>query len=273
MSGLVLVTGATGKTGASLVAQLGEKGVPHRVASRPVFDWEQPSTWAAALDGVSAIYLVAPGTVSDPYARVIDFAATAMRDGPRRLVFLGMSGLPAGGPAHGQVHEWLANNSEDWAVLSPSAFMQNFSIGAYLASIREEDRIYSNTGTGRVPFIDADDIAAAALAALTAPAPLNAAFELTGEESLSYDEVAEVIGRACGRPIAHVQVSTDEMAERLMARGIAEATARFLAFGYQTIAAGLQDRKSDAVRTLTGRSPHDFQTFAEANAGVWSPAR
>ncbi len=272
MSGLVLVTGATGKTGRSLVARLQQARLPYRPASRHgavPFDWEQPATWEAALDGVASVYLVAPPTVSDPYARMLDFIPAAMRKGVRRFVLLSMAGLPAGGPAHGQVHRWLKDNCSDWAVLGASAFMQNFSQGHNLATIRTEDRIYSNTGTGRVPFIDATDIAAAAFAALTAPVPLNTELVLTGAESISYDDVATVIGQACGRRIAHIPVSTEAMAARLVERGLPQATATFLAFGYATIAAGIADRTSDAVRTLTGRPPTRFEAFAAANAGVW----
>jgi len=272
MSGLVLVTGATGKTGTRLMAQLQRKGVPYRAASRhsaTPFDWERPVTWDAALEGVASVYLVAPPTVSNPYALMLDFIASALRQRVRRLVFLSMAGLPAGGPAHGQVHQWLKDNSEDWTVLCASAFMQNFSAGHYLATIREEDRIYSNTGMGRVPFIDVNDIAAVALAALTAPAPLNTELIITGDESMSYDQVAEVISQACGRRIAHTPVTTEAMAERLIKRGLPENTARFLAFGYATIAAGMADRTTDLVRTLTGRPPTTFQTFAQANADVW----
>jgi uncharacterized protein YbjT (DUF2867 family) len=170
MSGLVLVTGASGKTGGSLIAQLEQRGLPYRAASRRAaipFDWEQSDTWDAALEDVASIYLVAPGTVKDAYGLMQDFIALAMRKGVRSFVFLSMAGLPAGGPAHGQVHQWLKDNSDDWAVLCPSAFMQNFSGSYNLATIREEDRIYSNTGAGRVPFIDVNDIAAAALALLT----------------------------------------------------------------------------------------------------------
>jgi uncharacterized protein YbjT (DUF2867 family) len=272
MSGLVLVTGATGKTGTSLVAQLQRAGVPYRAASRHAacpFDWERPATWDAVLEGVASVYLVAPPTVSNPYARMLDFIASAMRKGVCRLVFLSMAGLPAGGPAHGQVHQWLKDNSADWAVLCASAFMQNFSAGHYLATIREEDQIYSNTGTGRVPFIDVNDVAAVALAVLTAPAPLNTEFVITGDASMSYDQVAEVISQACGRRISHTPVTTEAMAARLIKRGLPENTARFLAFGYATIAAGMADRTTGVVRTLTGRPPTTFPTFAEANADAW----
>nr|WP_238938688.1 NmrA family NAD(P)-binding protein [Pseudomonas typographi] len=272
---MILVTGATGKTGGSLIAQLRQKGLSYRAASRHAtvpFDWEHPGSWDAVLEGVASIYLVAPGTVKDPYGLMQDFITLAMGKGVCRFVFLSMAGLAAGGPAHGQVHQWLKENTNDWAVLCPSAFMQNFSAGPSLATIRDEDRIYSNTAGGRVPFIDVGDIAAAALAVLTAPAPLNTEFVLTGDEPLSYDEVAALISQACGRPITHVHVSRDEMAERLIKRGIAQATAKLLAAGYQMIAAGTAEHTTNGVRTLAGRPPMRFQDFAKANAGAWQRA-
>ena len=273
MNGLVLVTGATGKTGRSLLGQLKAQGVAHRAASRtgePPFDWTRPETWDAALEGVASVYLVAPPTVDDPYSRIVEFLQNAMRTGRRRFVFLGMASLPAGGPAHGQVHQWLKDHSDDWAVLSPSGFMQNFSEGPYLATIREEDTFYSNTGIGRVPFISAEDIASAAFSALMAPTPLNSDFTLTGDESISYDRVAELISQACGRPISHTHISTEALIDRFLARGLPELTAKFLAFGYQTIAMGYQDRTTEDFGSLTGKRPTTFQAFAEANAGTWS---
>ncbi len=275
MSGLVLVTGATGKTGRSLIAQLQERGVAYRAASRngePAFDWTRPATWEPALDGVASVYLVAPPTVDDPYSRIIAFLEMAKRTGPRRFVFLGMASLPAGGFAHGQVHQWLKDNSDDWAVLSPSAFMENFSEGPYLETIQREATFYSNTRTGRVPFISAENIAAAALGALTAPAPLNRDFTITGDESISYDRVAELISEALDRTITHTHISTEALIERFLARGLPEPTARFLAFGYQTIATGYQDRITKDFGSLTGKRATTFQSFAEANAPVWAAA-
>jgi uncharacterized protein YbjT (DUF2867 family) len=272
VSDLVLVTGATGKTGRSLVSLLEQGGVAYRAASRhgeKPFDWSRPETWDAALEGVTSVYLVAPPGVDDAHSRMVAFVQSAMRKGARRFVLLSMASLPAGGPGLGQVHQWLQDNSEDWAVLCPSAFMQNFSEGPFLASIREEDTIYSNTGTGRVPFISTLDIARAASAALTAPGALNSDFTLTGKESISYDRVAELIGQACGRRISHTQISTAAMAERFVRRGLPEGSAAFLAAAYQTIAHGMQDQTAEGFRTLTGRSPTTFEAFADDNADAW----
>ncbi len=274
MNDLVLVTGATGKTGRHLVSLLQAAGRRFRAASRggqPAFDWSAPESWDSVLEGVGAIYLVAPIGLEDGPGRLEAFLRAAMRQGARRFVLLSMASLPAGGPGLGQTHQWLIENTDDWAVLRPAAFMENFSEGPFAASIRAEDTIYSNTGEGAVAFIAAADIARAAFAALTAPAPLNADFTLTGDEAISYDRVAELIGEACGRPISHTHISTAEMTERFVARGLPQGQAMFLAMAYETIASGWQAATADGVQALTHSNPMTFQAFAAANAESWKP--
>src|SRR5476649_1090110 len=101
MSDVVLVTGATGKTGRSLVSLLKDAGVAYRAASRsgqPPFNWSRPESWDAALDGVGSAYLVAPSAVDDAPALMTAFLQSAMRRGARRFVLLSMASLPAGRP-------------------------------------------------------------------------------------------------------------------------------------------------------------------------------
>ena len=86
MSGLVLVTGGTGKTGRRVAQQLSAAGAEVRVAARggpQPFDWSNPDTWDAALDGVSAAYLVPPPLAGDVsaffFCSSIAFFCTASR--------------------------------------------------------------------------------------------------------------------------------------------------------------------------------------------------
>ena len=211
MSGTILITGGSGKTGLRLAQQLRDRNVSYRSAARGTrkdsdtfpFDWLDRSTWRAALTGVTGVYLVSPAIQGDPAPIMIDFVKEAISVGAKRFVLLSASLLPAGGPAMGQVHKWLEENAEGWAVLRPSWFMQNFSEGPHLDSIRNEGRIYSAAGDGRVPFIDANDIAACAASALTSAAPANTDFILTGRDLLSYDGVAAVISQVSGRSVIH----------------------------------------------------------------------
>ena len=271
MSTLVLVTGGTGKTGRRLASQLRAKGIPHRIASRTPksdechFDWDQPRTWDPALANVSAAYLVAPSAASDTATTMIKFIQRAIERGVSRFVLLSASLLPAGGPAMGQVHFWLQQNASQWTVLRPSWFMQNFSEGQHLASIRDENAIYSAAEDGRVPFISADDIAEAALTALTRDTALNADFVLTGGELLTYDDVADRIGKVVGRMISHRRLSTSELAARYRLLGLAPIHAQGLAVMDAAIAAGAENRLTSGVQQLTGNSPITFDAFLKAS--------
>jgi len=281
MSNLVLVTGGTGKTGNRLVALLQEHGVPYRIASRRSatkgsachFDWNEPATWAAALDDVTTVYLVMPPSGTDPARSVIDFTQSAIHRGASRFVLLSASLLPEGGPGAGQVHSWLQQNAAEWTVLRPSWFMQNFTEGQHLLTIRDEDAIYSAAEGGRVPFIDAGDIAGSAFAAVAGTKAPNADFILTGGRAISYDEVAEKISLAIGRRIAHRRIEPEDLVKRHVARSLPLFTAQVLATMDTAIAEGVEDRVTDSVEALTGRPSTTFDTFVIANASNWMRPR
>lgn len=128
--GTTLVIGATGTTGSRSAAQLTAAGHRVRAASRravpvagaePVrFDWYDPATHAAALDGVDRVYLVPPVGDSDPAATMLPFLRRARTAGVRRAVLLSSSAIPEGGPAVGTVHRALPGLFGQWAVLRPS---------------------------------------------------------------------------------------------------------------------------------------------------------
>lgn len=273
----VLVTGATGKTGRRLAARLRALGVACWAASRhpPAgpegrrLDWSEPATWDAALEGASAVYLVPP-TSADGIAAMIGFMRRAGERGVRRFVLLSASLLPAGGPGAGQAHQWLLENAAEWAVLRPSWFMQNFSEGPHRATIMAEGRIYTAAGDGRVGFIDAEDIARVAAAALSAARAPNTDAVLTGPEALSYDDAAARLSAVIGRPIAHVRIGVDDLAARHRAFGLPAATAQVLAAMDTLIAGGAEDRATPCVEALTGAPPTSFADFARANAGAWA---
>jgi ergot alkaloid biosynthesis protein len=277
MTSQILVTGATGKTGRRLVARLRQRQEPCRAASRAstgpgtiVFDWTERDTWKQALEQTTGIYLVAPTGAVDPASTMIDFIKTAMVAGASRFVLLSAALLPAGGPAMGTVHRWLHDNADDWTVLRPSWFMQNFSEGNHCISIRDEDTIYSAAGDGRVPFIDTDDVADVACAALTATEPFNTDIILTGPEALSYDDVARKIGRYISRPIAHTRLTFDQLTSRHEQQGLAQLHAQTLALMDLAIADGAENRITDGAERLTGHRPRTFDEFARANLHLWS---
>ncbi|GGS27144.1 oxidoreductase [Streptomyces griseoviridis] len=232
-----------------------------------VFDWYDPATHPAALDGTDRVYLVPPVGDPDPEAVMLPFLRQARAAGVRRAVLLSSSAVPEGGPAVGQVHGALPELFDEWAVLRPSWFMQNFT-GAHehARSIREEGVIRTATGAGRVGFVDAEDIAAVAAHALTDERAPGTDLVLTGPEALGYDDIAAILTEVTGRPVVHRRLTEAELADRL-ATHIPPEFAALLAALDRSIADGAEDRVTDTVRHLTGRPPRAFRALAEQELG------
>jgi uncharacterized protein YbjT (DUF2867 family) len=271
--GTTLVIGASGTTGSRVVAQLVGAGHGAKAASRratpvpgavPVrFDWYDPSTHAAALAGVDRVYLIPPPADSDPATVMVAFLRQARAAGVHRAVLLSSSAIPEGGPAVGVVHQALPDLVEQWAVLRPSWFMQNFTgTHAHALSIAEHGSILTATGSGRVGFIDAEDIAAVAVHALTGEHAPGTDLVLTGPEALSYDDIAAIMTEVTGRLVVHRSLSYEQMRDRLAAE-IPEEFATMLAGLDRSIAEGSEDRVTDAVQRLTGRPARTFRAFLE----------
>jgi uncharacterized protein YbjT (DUF2867 family) len=264
----VLVLGATGTTGSRVAAFLDQRHVPVRRATRnPAtpgqvrFDWNDPDTHKRALDGVSAVYLVAPVGAVDPAHAVEPFLRQALELGVRRVVQLSSSALSEGAPGLGAVHHLVRSMMPEWTVLRPSWFMQNFTGEHLVAQGVRDGEIVTATGTGRVGFIDADDIAAVAGHALTDAIPHNTDHILTGPQALNYADAADIVTRHVGHPVRHRPVSVDDYAVRLAAGGIPADFATVLAALDAGIACGAEDRVTTAVEDIIGRVPRAFEEF------------
>ncbi|MGW1373086.1 NAD(P)H-binding protein [Streptomyces sp. NPDC002446] len=277
-----LVVGATGTTGSRTTAQLIAAGQRVRAASRratalpdaePVrFDWYDPATFGDALSEADRVYLVPPVGDPDPAAVMLPFLRQARAAGVHRAVLLSSSAIPEGGPAVGTVHQALPGLFDQWAVLRPSWFMQNFTgTHAHAESIRNDGVIRTAAGTGRVGFVDADDIAAVAVHALTNDRAPNTDLLLTGPQALSHDDIATIVTEVTGRPVVHHPLTYDALRDRLAALMPLDF-AEMLAGMDRAIAQGAEDRTTATVHRVTGRPPHDFRTVAARELGLPGPA-
>src|ERR671912_1223530 len=196
-----LVLGGTGKTGRRVAQRLKARGVPTRVGSRsgePPFDWEDDATWEPALQNVGSVYvsyypdLAVPGAV----AAVRSFAELAVASGVRRLVLLSGRGQPEAERAEQAVRDTGAALT----ILRSTWFMQNFSEDYMLEHVLSGE-IRLPGGDLPTPFLDADDIADVAVAALLDDRHAGQLYELTGPRSLTFADAAAVIAEAAGREV------------------------------------------------------------------------
>jgi uncharacterized protein YbjT (DUF2867 family) len=265
----VLVLGGTGTTGRRVVAGLRARGVTARAATRKPgepgqvrFDWADRTTHADALRDVSAVYLLPPIGEASPAKLVSPFLDEALAAGVRRIVLLSSSAVTADTPGLGDLQR-LVRAAPEWTVLRPSWFMQNFTGEHLVAQGVRDGEIVTATGDARVAFVDAGDIAAVAVRALTDPEPHNTEHVLTGPSAVSYAEAAGIVAAHTGRPVRHRAVSTAEFTARLTAFGLPAEFARVLAALDEDIRHGAEDRVTPAVEQVTGRPARAFRTFVE----------
>lgn len=273
----VLVTGSTGTTGSRISSLLRAHLPAVRLretsrsgeADRVPFDWYRPEGHDAVLDGVDRMYLVPPVGEVDPAAVMIPFLRRASRRGMRRVVLLGAAAVDAGDPGVGVVQTALPDLTEEWAVLRPSWFMQNF-IGHHQArSLREHGAVVSAAEDGKVPFIDADDIAAVAGQLLLGPDPVRRELVLTGPEALDHDQIAAEISRVSGRDVRHRRLTPSQLAREVHVE-LPDGFAAVLAELDARIAAGAFATLTDEVRQVTGREPTAFGDFARRHHQAWT---
>jgi uncharacterized protein YbjT (DUF2867 family) len=276
----ILVLGATGKTGRRLLPFLTARGATVRAASRQPgedrtrFDWNQPDTYDPALIGADAIYLVPPDLIEEATPIVAPFLDRAVRAGVRRVVLLSSMGVefPNEGPGSGRdrLEQLVKASGMEWTILRPGGFNQNFSEGFLLPGILHAGAIATATGDGAVAFVDADDIAAVAAAALTEDGHQQATYVVTGPEALTFADAAAIIGSAAGRPIAHRQISSADLTQILIRAGLPANYAAIVVGNQEAIRDGLGARVTDVVARVTGRAAIPFTRYAAQAAGTWA---
>ncbi|MGW3510493.1 NmrA family NAD(P)-binding protein [Streptomyces sp. NPDC000994] len=265
---MILVIGGTGKTGRRVAERLTAQGLPVRVGSRsgePPFVWEDASTWEAALDGVLAVYVTYYPDLAFPGAAetVGAFARTAVAKGARRLVLLSGRGEEGARISEDKLKE----SGADWTVVRASWFAQNFSESFFLEPVLAGE-LALPTGDAVEAFVDADDIADVAVAALTDDRHIGRTYELSGPRLLSFHDIATELSKATGRQITYIPVTVDEYRKALEDNGLPVEFADL----FELILDGRNAHLVHGVEEALGRKPKDFADFARdaAATGVWN---
>ena len=273
-NGLTLVLAGTGKIGRRIVARLTERGVPTRVGSRagaPSFDWDDRKGWDAALEGVATAYVSYVPDLAVPGATdaIGAFVEKAKQHGVRRLVLL--SGR---GEQEAQACERLVQASGlAWTVIRANWFDQNFSEGEFLDMVRAS-AITLPAGDIPEPFVDVNDIADVAVAALTKDHHIGEIYEVSGPRLLTFAEVAEELSRATGREIRYVDIPHEAFVAGLRQAGTPEKMVWLLGYLFSTVLDGRNASVCGGVQRALGREPADFADFARriAATDVWKAA-
>jgi uncharacterized protein YbjT (DUF2867 family) len=274
-SGRILVTGATGNTGALLVRALRRadldvrafvrdpvKAEPLRAAGAEVIvgDLDRPETITPALEGIERLYLLTwNGPTQEQQAENVIKAAR--HAGNIHIVRHSMWG-PGGSRIIKQgdmIEESLKSSGLPWTLLKPTFFMQNTMMAA--ETISSQGVLYWDMKEGRIGMIDLRDIVDAAVAVLAGTGHTGKSYILTGPEVLSFHDVALTFSKVLGKEITYVSIPSETALRFMIQMGRPEWIAR----GYVELSEGFSDnfaaRVTDNVAALTGHPARSLEQF------------
>ena len=277
---MILVTGATGTIGKEMVCQLLSAHLPFRALARDesvaraklgeeveiaVGDFNDSASLSEACAGAEKLFLLC-GAQPGMDELEINVLKAAGRAGLKRAVKISVPHAHVNGDAalqrlHGRSEEALRESGLAWTVLRPNAFMQN---------LLGPTQGFSADGTFRLPvadaqycFIDARDIAAAAIAALTVDGHDGTVYDVTGPEALTYEQVAGRLKRLTGQPFKFVNTSPEASRRQLLDAGVDEWFVDEILVWFTQFRTGRIGGVTDSVEVLTGRRPRTLDDFAQ----------
>jgi len=286
----ILVTGATGTFGGEVAGQLISRNIPCRVLIRDagkisnfcdkvqvfVGDFSDLAALEAAMVGVHAVFL-ASFDGSDQAELQNNVLKVARRQGVRHVVRISTVGvnefkhLPIMS-LHFECEQQLERSGLAYTHLRPGWVMQNFLPSSW-SGPDSDGKIRLPAGDGRVSFVDARDIAAVGVKALTEPGHDGMAYELTGGEALSHSDVANQLSRASGQSIVYENITPDLYGEELAARGWPEGSVKSILSLFAEIRAGNGSAVSNTVESVLGRKPIRFEQFSNDYAREFTSDR
>jgi uncharacterized protein YbjT (DUF2867 family) len=224
---------------------------------------------ASVLRGHDSFFSVTPLVENLAEAGCVAVRA-AKAAGIRKIVR--SSGLGAGPNARTKVarmqhavEKAIEQSGIPFTILRPSNFMQNFLSAETSESIKTEGAFYSPLGDAGVSYIDVRDIAAVAAKVLIEPGHESRSYNLTGGESLTSAEIAELFSMALCRPITHIPISEEQAADAMAKAEAPLWLVELLAELNSNAKAGhLAEVKPD-VKLILKRDPIRFSRFLADN--------
>jgi NAD(P)H dehydrogenase (quinone) len=247
------------------LADLAGKGVETRAA-----DFDDPASLEKAFAGIDRLLLISTDELAVPGKRLAQHkaaVAAAVKAGVKHIFYTSMpnpdKSLISFAPDHLGTEEAIKASGLRYTILRNSWYTDNHFMG--LPHALEVGSWYTSQTGGRLPNISRADCAAAAAAALVSPPEGNALLTLTGAQSLTAEEIAEIVSNLTGKPLAVVQVSDEQLAGGLRGAGMPEFVVQLVVTADANIRAGNFDMVTDDFESLTGRKPESVADFFAAH--------
>ncbi|MDF3819765.1 NAD(P)H-binding protein [Leptospira sp. 96542] len=234
-------------------------------------DAKQVSQGLEILDSVESVFLMSPPGLTNQYEILAPWIEKAKNINLKKIVLMTAMGVefaPQESPFR-KTEILLENSGLNWNIIRPNWFMQNFHT-YWLEGIKKDSKLYFPGGKAKASFIDVKDIANVAKVLLTTNEYNNTAFTITGNESLSHEEVAEKISKVTKNKIEYVDVDPSAFENSLINAGLSKDYAAFMRMIAQALKDGHAEAITDSVEKITGSKPNSFSDYVNENAKAWN---
>jgi uncharacterized protein YbjT (DUF2867 family) len=280
---MILITGASGSVGKTVLAEVARSGRKHRAMYRSkeeamqapagtdtvIADFADKASLAVALRGVESVYLVC-----SPIPNLVQLESNAIEaceaGGVQRVVLnsaLGAGDYPKSFPSwHRKVENKLKTTKMAHCILRPNSFMQNV-LTYFAPSIRTQGAFYSSMGNARTSYLDVRDIAVVAAKALHGGEHDGQTYELNGPEALTYAEVADKISKHAKISIKYVDIPLEAQRKAMLDQGMPEWQVTALLELQEYYTNGNGGVVDGLLERLLGRPPIRMNAFLQEYAG------
>lgn len=278
MNNKILVTGATGTIGSFLVDELKKRNASFIAMVRDdakaeklnengiqtvIGDLNNKESLLAAMNDVDKLFLLSTTSPQSPELQG-NVVKAAKAKGIKHIVKIAARGSSPDadfniGRWHGITEEEIRKSGIPFTFIHAHTFMQNlfFDVG----SIKEENAIYSSQGDGKIPMVDARDIAAVAVVVLTELGHEGKTYVVTGPEAVSYHDITMELSELLGRKINYVAQTAEEGHKAMLASGMPEWLVDDMTLLNKRYARNEAADVSPDVERITGRKAISLKQF------------
>jgi len=174
------------------------------------------------------------------------------------------------GSIHREEEKIVEESGIPFTFLRPPAFMQNF-ITQFGYTIRTQDAFYVPGGDAKLSFIDARDVAAVAVKALTVDSQQHTgkAYTITSQEAICYRQTAEILSKEVGRRISYIDIPEEDARKGMKDSGMDNWLVDAIMEFYSIIKVGHASKTTNVFEELMRRKPITFSQFARDYAGAF----
>ena len=284
---MILITGATGKTGSAAVQELSNRNIPFRVLIRNedkqsqitdiggeviIGTIEDDAALNQAMEGVQKALVLLPNSEQQLFLekKVVDAALEAnvqhiVKMSSMEAVPEATSPIPK---LHIQSENYIKNSGMNWTMIKPNFFMQNL-LGSG-KTIVEQNKFFLPMGEGKAGMIHTKDVGTVIAKVLSEDGHEGQNYEVTGPEILSFHDVAEIFSKVLGKKVDYINVPIDEYKKTLSQFLTNQWHLDSVIDLFKDIAEGGIEDKTDTFEDLIGKSPCSLEQFIQEYSFVFN---